>query len=97
MAPYPLMPRATALWLVDKTSLTFEQIAVFCGLHILEVQALADGEIESGLAPFDPITNRQLSREEIERCSQDPKASLRLLEINLPSSHKFKGAKYKPL
>ena len=58
---HPLMPKATALWLVENTSLTFGQIAEFCGLHPLEIQALADGEIGAGLAPFDPILNNQLT------------------------------------
>ena len=96
--PYPLMPKATALWLVENTSLTFQQIADFCGLHLLEVQALADGEIGGGLAPWDPILNRQLSLEEIKRCQEDPQAQLDLLKIEDILEKKTKGGgKYTPL
>lgn len=94
---YPLMPKATALWLVENTPLTFEQIAAFCGLHVLEVQALADEEIGAGLAPFDPVLNQQLSLEEIERCRQDPQARLQLLEVQDLLDKKRKGAKYTPV
>lgn len=94
---YPLMPKATALWLVENTSLTFGQIAEFCGLHPLEIQALADGEIGAGLAPFDPLLNNQLSLEEIERCQQDPKAQLQLVEIEDVLEKKRKGGKYTPV
>jgi hypothetical protein len=94
---YPLMPKATALWLVENTSLTFEQIAQFCGLHLLEVQALADGEIGSGLAPFDPIFNNQLSWEEIKRCEADPQAHLQLREVEDVLEKKRAGKKYTPL
>lgn len=75
----PLMPKATAIWLVENTSLTFEQIAKFCGLHLLEVQAIADSESPAAMAPFDPIANEQLSWEAIERCSADPSARLEVL------------------
>ena len=71
----PLMPKATAVWLVDNTSLTFEQIADFCGLHPLEVQGIADGEVAIGIVGLDPIANGQLTAEEIERCEGDPKAA----------------------
>ncbi len=94
---YPLMPKATALWLLDNTGLTFEQIAVFCGLHILEVQALADGEIGMGLAPFDPILNKQLTMEEIERCHQDPASRLSLSPFQDLSPKKRTGGKYTPV
>ena len=71
-----LMPKATAVWLIDNTTLTFDQIAAFCGLHPLEVQGIADGEVAVGIRGLDPIANGQVSREEIQRCEQD--SSLRL-------------------
>ena len=74
----PLMPKATAIWLIDNTALTFEQIADFCGLHPLEVQALADGDISSSMVGQDPTLSGQLTRAEIMRCEKDPKARLQL-------------------
>lgn len=74
----PLMPKATAVWLVENTTLTFDQIAAFCGMHPLEVQAVADGEVAQGIVGLDPVATGQLSREEIERCQGDPKARLKL-------------------
>ena len=68
----PLMPKATAVWLIENTALSFKQVAEFCQLHSLEVQAIADGEVSLGMQGFDPIANGQLSRAEIERCSKDP-------------------------
>ena len=68
----PLMPKATAVWLVDNTSLTFDQIAEYCGLHRLEVQGIADGEVAIGIQGIDPIANSQLTRDEIERCENHP-------------------------
>ena len=65
----PLMPKATAVWLVENTTLSFEQIASFCGMHSLEVQAIADGEVAVGIVGLDPVANGQLTREEIERWS----------------------------
>ena len=72
----PLMPKATAVWLVENTTLTFKQIADFCELHELEVQAIADGDIAYNILGVSPISNGQLTREEISRCEQDEKASL---------------------
>jgi hypothetical protein len=74
----PLMPKATAVWLVDNTSLTFEQIADFCGLHALEVKGIADGEVGAGIRGLDPVASGQLERGEIERGQKDPNARLRL-------------------
>jgi hypothetical protein len=74
----PLMPKATAVWLVDNTSLTFEQIAEFCGLHPLEVQGIADGEVGAGIRGLDPVAGGQLNRDEIVRCQKDPKSRLAL-------------------
>lgn len=75
----PLMPKSTAVWLVDHTALTFEQISEFCGLHMLEVQAIADESIGS-ISPFDPIANNQLTKEEIVRCEQDASARLHIMQ-----------------
>jgi uncharacterized protein len=74
----PLMPKATAVWLVENTTLTFEQIAEFCGMHTLEVQGIADDEVAGGIMGRNPITARQLTREEIERCEKNPTAHLKL-------------------
>src|SRR6266404_2871552 len=76
--PAPLMPKATAVWLVENTSLTFEQIADFCGLHPLEVQAIADGEVAVQMQGLDPVANGQTTAEELERCRADPTARLTL-------------------
>ncbi len=74
----PLMPKATAVWLVENTGLTFEQIAAFCGLHSLEVKGIADGEVAAGFRGLDPVGAGMLTRVEIARCEQDPKARLRI-------------------
>ena len=94
----PLMPKASAVWLIDNTSLSFEQIADFCGLHVLEVQAIADGDVSGGIQGFDPVLNGQLSREEIERCSKDPDLRLALAKTALPEQMtRSKGPKYVPI
>ncbi len=67
-----LMPKATAVWLIDNTALTFAQIADFCQLHDLEVQAIADGDVGGGIRGYDPVLNKQLSQDEITRCEADP-------------------------
>src|SRR6516162_11516607 len=72
MADQILMPKATAVWLVDNTSLTFEQIADFCGLHPLEVKGIADGEVARDIRGADPIANGQLSREELDAAQENP-------------------------
>ena len=69
---YPLMPKATAVWLVENTALTFEQIGEFCGMHALEVQAIADGEVAAGMQGRDPVAAGELTQAEIERCSRRP-------------------------
>ena len=74
----PLMPHATAVWLVENTALTFEQIAEFCGMHKLEVQAIADGEVDVGMRGLDPLISGQLIKEEIERCQADPTTRIEL-------------------
>ena len=94
----PLMPKATAVWLVDNTSLTFEQIAEFCGLHPLEVQGIADGEVAAGIQGMDPIANSQLTKEEIQRCEGDPAARLKMVKRDLPEPAKrTKGPRYTPV
>lgn len=76
----PLMPKATAVWLIENTTLTFEQVADFCGMHTLEVQGIADGDVATSIIGLDPVTNGQLTREEIERCEKDSSARLHLTE-----------------
>ena len=94
----PLMPKATAVWLVENTALTFEQIAEFCGLHALEVQAIADGEVAAQMQGLDPVANGQITTEEIKRCEQDPTARLELAKEALPEPLvKHKGPRYTPI
>jgi uncharacterized protein len=94
----PLMPKATAVWLVENTALTFEQIADFCQLHPLEIQAIADGEVANQMLGLDPIANGQTSAEEIERCQADPTARLKLSPQALPPQLvKHKGPRYTPV
>jgi uncharacterized protein len=93
----PLMPKATAVWLIDKTALTFEQVADFCGMHPLEVQAIADGEVAQGIMGYDPVANNQLSAEDIVRCEKDSSARLRILASAVPTSKKTKGGRYTPV
>ncbi|HYI68684.1 MAG TPA: cell cycle transcriptional regulator TrcR [Skermanella sp.] len=96
--PLPLMPKATAVWLVENTALTFEQIAAFCGLHSLEIKAIADGEVAVGMVGLDPIANGQLSKEEIERAEKDEHVRLRLLVQDLPQPvARSKGPRYTPV
>ena len=94
----PLMPKATAVWLVENTSLSFEQIADFCGLHALEVQAIADGEVAMQMQGLDPVANGQTTAEEIERCQQDPSARLKLSPQAIPEVFvKHRGPRYPPI
>ena len=94
----PLMPKATAVWLVENTALTFDQIAEFCGLHHLEVQGIADGEIATGMQGLDPIANSQLTKDEIKRCEADSTARMRLAKQDLPQPAKrTKGPRYTPV
>ena len=93
-----LMPKATAVWLVENTTLTFEQIAAFTGLHPLEVQAIADGEVAGGMTGFDPTTNGQLTKEEIKRAEADPTARLKLSARDVPEPvARSKGPRYTPV
>jgi hypothetical protein len=93
-----LMPKATAVWLIENTPLTFQQISDFCGLHPLEVQSIADGEAAIGMVGYDPITNGQLTKEEIDRCAADTNACLVLAEVNVPRPiARTKGPRYTPV
>ncbi|MFW0778012.1 MAG: DUF1013 domain-containing protein [Rickettsiales bacterium] len=94
----PLMPKATAVWLVDNTALSFEQIAEFCGMHPLEVQGIADGDVGGGIRGQDPTSNAQLTAEEIARCEADPKERLQLAATAQEYiSKKTKGSRYTPI
>jgi hypothetical protein len=97
----PLMPKATAVWLVENTALSFDQVAEFCKLHPLEVKAIADGDAAQGIKGLDPIQTGQLTREEIEKAVADPDYRLHLLEpkVRLPEqkSGKKKGPRYTPV
>ena len=98
MSKAPLMPMATALWLVENTTLTFRQIAEFCHLHEVEVQGIADGEVAKGIKAYNPIITGQLSREEIELSSQDQNRPLNIKNIDVEiSNDKKKIKKYIPL
>ena len=94
----PLMQKATAVWLVENTSLTFRQIATFCGLHELEISGIADGEVAQGIRGMDPISTNQLTREEIENCEKNADRNLELM-INpaAKGEKKRRGPKYTPL
>ena len=96
---YPLMPKATAIWLVENTALTFNQIAEFCGLHELEVQGIADGDVAVGMRGYDPVDNNQLTKKEIERCEADENASLTLIKSTIIEDlpPRKKDTKYTPL
>lgn len=93
----PLMPKATAVWLVENTTLTFDQIADFCGLHPLEVQGIADGEVAVGIVGLDPIGNGQMTREEITRCEADQTAKLQGRVSDVPPVPRRKGPRYTPV
>jgi len=94
----PLMPKATAVWLVDNTTLTFDQIADFCELHRLEVQGIADGDVATGIIGLDPVANGQLTREEIARCEADSDARLKARESISPVPVvRRKGPRYTPV
>jgi hypothetical protein len=88
------MPKATAVWLLDNTTLTFQQIADFCGMHTLEIQAIADGDVASHIMGLDPVMNEQLTAEEIKRCESDPNASLELYRNPEVERLLNKGKKY---
>ncbi|NPD67356.1 DUF1013 domain-containing protein [Lichenicola cladoniae] len=93
----PLMPKATAVWLIEKTALTFTQIAEFCGMHPLEVQAIADGEVAQGIVGYDPVANHQVTAEDVARCEKDSEARLTVLSANNPVTRRSRGARYTPV
>jgi uncharacterized protein len=91
MSDKPLMPKATAVWLIDNTSLSFEQIADFCGMHPLEVKGIADEDVAKGIKGIDPIATGQLTREQIEEAEKDPEYRLKMA----PAKHKLPHIKAK--
>src|SRR5207244_1904847 len=99
MSNAPLMPKATAVWLVDNTALTFDQVADFTKLHPLEVKAIADGDAAQGIKGMDPISTGQLSRDEIEKAEADPGIHLHMSDpkVRLPEAKKKKGPRYTPV
>ncbi len=99
MSDIPLMPKATAVWLVENTSLTFEQIADFCGLHVLEVKGIADGDVAHGIRGSDPITSGQLTRDEIARAQKNPAYRLKLSrsKVFIPEIKTKRAPKYTPV
>jgi hypothetical protein len=95
-----LMPKATAVWLIDNTAMTFKQISEFCSLHILEVEGIADGDVAAGIRGADPIANGQVSREEIEKAESDPNYAMKANKFDsddLKPKTKKKGPRYTPL
>src|ERR1700704_458345 len=99
MVAAPLMPKATAVWLVENTALSFEQVADFCKLHPLEVKAIADGDAAQGIKGLDPILTSQLTREEIDKGVADPGYKLKILDskVRLPEPKRKKGPRYTPV
>jgi len=98
MSNVPLMPMATAVWLVENTTLTFKQIAKFCNLHEVEIQGIADGEVAKGIMAYNPIISGQLTREEIEQSSKDENRDLQIKNTDIEiSSEDKKIKKYIPL
>ena len=98
MSNIPLMPMATAVWLVENTTLTFKQIAKFCNLHEVEVQGIADGEVAKGIMAYNPIISGQLTREEIESSSMDESRDLQIKNTDIEISNEDKKVKkYIPL
>src|SRR5438876_11693236 len=99
MSSAPLMPKATAVWLVENTALSFDQVADFCKLHPLEIKAIADGDAAQGIKGLDPVQTGQLSREEIDKAVADPAYKLKLLDpkVRLPEQKKKKGPRYTPV
>ena len=92
------MPKATAVWLIENTGLTFRQIGAFCELHELEVQSIADDEVAVGMVGYDPIANGQLTGEEIERCEADPAERLKIARSDVPRpATRTQGPKYTPV
>jgi hypothetical protein len=99
MSDKPLMPKATAVWLIDNTSLTFDQIADFCGMHPLEVKGIADEDVAKGIKGIDPIAAGQLTREQIEEAEKDPDARLKMApaKYKMPHIKAKKTPRYTPV
>ncbi|MGF1620629.1 MAG: DUF1013 domain-containing protein [Rhodomicrobiaceae bacterium] len=99
MTQRPLMPKATAVWLVENTALTFDQIAEFCGLHVLEVKGIADGDVAQGIKGMDPISSGQLTRDEIRRAQENTDYRLQLAKskVAIPPVKTKRAPKYTPL
>ena len=94
----PLMPKATASWLIENTTLSFRQISEFVELHTLEIQAIADDEVSSGILPRNPIEHGELTHEEIKNCEKDESKNLKIKVSDIPIPvNKTKGARYTPL
>ena len=93
----PLMPKATAVWLIDNTALTFDQIGKFCSLHPLEVQGIADGEVAVGIVGRDPIANSELTQGEISRGEEDSNTTLEILAAEIEVTRHHTGPRYTPL
>ena len=99
MSNAPLMPKATAVWLVENTALTFRQIADYCNLHELEVKGIADGDVATGIKGLDPVTGGQLTRDEIQKGEADPTYALKILvsKVNIPVQKSTGGPRYTPV
>ncbi len=98
-AQHPLMPKATAVWLVDNTSLSFEQIAEFCGMHMLEVKGIADGDVAAGIRGKNPVSAGELTREEISKAEKDPEYRLKVAtsKVQIPEIKQKKRPRYTPV
>ena len=98
-AQHPLMPKATAVWLVDNTSLSFEQIAEFCGMHMLEVKGIADGDVAAGIRGKNPVTAGELTREEISKAEKNPEYRLKVAtsKVKIPEIKQKKRPRYTPV
>jgi hypothetical protein len=99
MSNAPLMPKATAVWLVENTALSFDQVADFCKLHPLEVKAIADGDAAQGIKGLDPVLTGQLTREQIAEAEADPNRKLKLSDpkVRIPEAKRKKGPRYTPV
>ncbi len=98
MSNKPIMAKATAVWLVDNTTLSFKQVADFCGLHELEVQGIADGDVATGVKGFDPVANNQLTQEELDKAQENPLHKLKLkFYAAAVGEEKRRGPRYTPL
>lgn len=98
MAQFPLMPKSSAVWLIDNTTLTFDQIGAFCGFHPLEVQAIADGEVSANIVGTDPVKNGELLQEELDKAIKDASYRMKMAKNDLPKPKKrTSGPRYTPV